>query len=176
MVKPGPLHVLKFCTTSPALEAGSPPQRVLFLCLVPKPRQFGEKAGLGLGVDSVAGQPPGHHPHTGMDKHVIVLWSHDHKACICVLFCHRCCGKSDVLNISSAWAPQPPFGKEAFTLLYYIDSMGFPCGSAGKEPACNTGDLGSIPGLERSPGEGKGYPLQYSGLENSIHCIVHGVA
>ena len=38
------------------------------------------------------------------------------------------------------------------------------------------GDLGSIPGLERSPGEGKGYPLQYSGLENSIDCIVHGVA
>ena len=38
------------------------------------------------------------------------------------------------------------------------------------------GDLGSIPGLGRSPGEGKGYPLQYSGLENSIDCIVHGVA
>ena len=45
--------------------------------------------------------------------------------------------------------------------------MGFPCGSAGKESACNAGDLGSIPGLGRSPGEGKGYPLQYSGLENS---------
>ena len=38
------------------------------------------------------------------------------------------------------------------------------------------GDLGSIPGLGRSPGEGKGYPLQYSGLENSVDCIVHGVA
>ena len=36
------------------------------------------------------------------------------------------------------------------------------CGSAGKEPSCNAGDLGSIPGLARSPGEGKGYPLQYS--------------
>ena len=45
--------------------------------------------------------------------------------------------------------------------------MGFPGGSAGKEPACDVGDLGSIPGLGRSPGEGKGYPLQYSGLENS---------
>ena len=44
---------------------------------------------------------------------------------------------------------------------------GFPCGSAGKESACNMGDLGSIPGLGRSPGEGKGYPLQYSGLVNS---------
>ena len=45
---------------------------------------------------------------------------------------------------------------------------GFPCGSAGKESTCNVGDLGSIPGSGRSPGEGKGYPLQYSGLENSI--------
>ena len=49
-------------------------------------------------------------------------------------------------------------------------------GSAGKESACNLGDLGSIPGLGKSPGEGKGYPLQYSGLENSMDCIVHGVA
>ena len=54
--------------------------------------------------------------------------------------------------------------------------MGFPCGSAGKEPTCNVGDLGLIPGLGRSPGEGKGYPFQYSGLENSTDCIVHGVA
>ena len=53
--------------------------------------------------------------------------------------------------------------------------LGFPCGSAGKESACNAGDLGSLPGLGRSPGEGKGYPLQYSGLENSMDCIVHGV-
>ena len=53
--------------------------------------------------------------------------------------------------------------------------MGFPCSSAGEESAYNTGDLGSIPGLGRSPGEGKGYPLQYSGLENSMVCIVHGV-
>ena len=43
---------------------------------------------------------------------------------------------------------------------------GFPCGSAGKESACNVGDLDSIPGLGRSPGEGKGCPLQYFGLEN----------
>ena len=46
--------------------------------------------------------------------------------------------------------------------------MGFPCGSAGKESAGNVGDLGLIPGLGRSPGEGKGYPLQYSGLEISM--------
>ena len=54
--------------------------------------------------------------------------------------------------------------------------MGFPGGSAGKESACNVGDLGSIPGSGRSPGEGKDYPLQYSGLENSMDCIVHGAA
>jgi len=50
-----------------------------------------------------------------------------------------------------------------------------PCGSAGKESACNVGDLSSIPELGRSPGEGKGYPLQYSGLENSTDCTVHGI-
>ena len=50
-----------------------------------------------------------------------------------------------------------------------------PGGSAGKESACNAGDLGSIPGLGRSTGEGKGYPRQYSGLENSMDCIVHRV-
>ena len=49
------------------------------------------------------------------------------------------------------------------------------CGSAGKESACNSGDPGSIPGSGRSPGEGKGYPFQYSGLENSVDCVVHGV-
>ena len=54
--------------------------------------------------------------------------------------------------------------------------MGFTGGSAGKESACNVGDLGSIPRLGRSPGEGKGYPLKYSGLENSMDSIVHGVA
>jgi len=59
--------------------------------------------------------------------------------------------------------------------------MGFPGGSAGKESTCNARDLGSIPRLERSPGEGKGYPLQCSGLENSMdrgawQATVHGVA
>ena len=51
--------------------------------------------------------------------------------------------------------------------------VGFPCGSAGEESACSVGDLGWIPGLGRSPREGNGYPLQYSGLENSMDCIVH---
>ena len=53
---------------------------------------------------------------------------------------------------------------------------GFPGSSAGKESTCNAGDPGLIPVLGRSTGEGKGYPLQYCGLENSMDCIVHGVA
>ena len=53
--------------------------------------------------------------------------------------------------------------------------LGILCGLAGKESAYNAGDLGSIPGLGRSPEERKGYPLQYPDLENSMECIVHGV-
>ena len=57
-----------------------------------------------------------------------------------------------------------------------VIDWGFPCGSASKESTCNAGDLGSIPGLGSSPGEGKDYPLQYSGLQNSMDCIVPVVA
>ena len=53
---------------------------------------------------------------------------------------------------------------------------GFPASSAGRESACNAGDLGSIPGLGRFPGEGKGYPLWCFGPENSMDCTAHGVA
>ena len=52
---------------------------------------------------------------------------------------------------------------------------GFPSSSDGKESACDMADLGSIPGFGRAPGEGKGYPLQYSGLENSMDCTVQGI-
>ena len=54
------------------------------------------------------------------------------------------------------------------TLFFYFIPvfLGSPCSSAGKESACNAGDLGSTPGLGRSPGKGNGYPLQYSCLEN----------
>ena len=63
----------------------------------------------------------------------------------------------------------------------YTACWGFPCSSVGKESACNAGNLGSIPESERSHGEGNGYPLQYSCLENSMdrgvqQAIVHGVA
>ena len=58
-----------------------------------------------------------------------------------------------------------------YTMLGEIRSGG----SAGKEYTCNAGDLGSIPGLGRYPGKGHGYPLQYSGLKNSMDCTVHRV-
>ena len=65
-----------------------------------------------------------------------------------------------------------PLEKGQATSPVYLD---FPCGSAGKKSTCNAGDLGSIPGLGRSPGEEKGYPLQYSGMENSMDCIIYGL-
>ena len=61
----------------------------------------------------------------------------------------------------------------ALILLKSLCLLGFPCGSAGKESTCNAGDLSSIPGLGRYPREGKGYPLQYSGLEISMDCIMY---
>ena len=79
------------------------------------------------------------------------------------------------------WGPaifvfaNPQIDADAY-LNTYLNLVGFPGGSKGKASACNAGDLGSIPGLGRSPGEMKGYPLQYSGLENSRDYIVHGVA
>ena len=66
--------------------------------------------------------------------------------------------------------------KNGPNLSSFKASLGFPCGSVGKESICNVGDLCSILGLGRSPGEGRGYPLQYLGLENSMSCIVYGVA
>ena len=56
-----------------------------------------------------------------------------------------------------------------------MKELGFPGGSGDKESSFSAGGLGLIPGLGRSPGEGKGYPLQYSGLDDSMDCIVHGV-
>ena len=60
-------------------------------------------------------------------------------------------------------------------LIYLSFPGGSPGGSAGKESTCNARDLGLVPGLERSPGEGDSYPLQYVGLENSMDCTVHGI-
>ena len=68
---------------------------------------------------------------------------------------------------------EDPLEREWQSTLVFL---GFPYGSTGKESTCNEGDLGVIPELGRSPGEGKVYPLQYFGLENSMDCIVHRVA
>ena len=62
------------------------------------------------------------------------------------------------------------FTIEILPVASLLTFLGFPCGSAGKESSCNAGGLGSIPGLGLSLGEGKVYPLQYSGLENSMDC------
>ena len=71
----------------------------------------------------------------------------------------------------NSWVGKIPWRRDRLPTPVF---WGFPCGSAGKESACNVGDLGLIPGLGGSPGEEKGYPLQYFGLENSMNCIVHG--
>ena len=72
----------------------------------------------------------------------------------------------------NSWVRKMPWRRDRLPTPVFL---GFPGGSAGKESTCNAGDLGLIPGLGRSPGGGNGYPLQYSGLENSMDCIVHGV-
>ena len=71
-----------------------------------------------------------------------------------------------------SWVRMMPWRRDGLHTPVFLD---FPCGSAGEESACNVGDLGSIPGLGRSPGEGKGSPLQYSVPETLMDCTVHGV-
>ena len=80
------------------------------------------------------------------------------------LQCRRCWFES--------WVGKILWRRERLLTPVFLD---FPCGSAGKKSDGSVGDLSSIPGLGRYPGEGKGYPLQYSGLENSMDCIVHAV-
>ena len=91
---------------------------------------------------------------------------------------------SDLAAVAAADShPRLPLGSMSEALYlhfenyssYPVHEWGFPGGSTGKESTCKVGDLGSIPRLGRSPGEENGYPLQYSGLENSMDCIVHGV-
>ena len=72
----------------------------------------------------------------------------------------------------NSWVRKIPWRRDRLPTPVFL---GFPCGSAGKESACNVGDLGSIPELGRSPGEGKGYPLQYFDLQNFMDYIIHGV-
>ena len=71
-----------------------------------------------------------------------------------------------------SWVGKILWSRDRLPTLVFL---GFSVGSPGEKSACDAGDLGLIPGLGISPGEGKGYPLQYSGLENSMDCLVHGV-
>ena len=72
------------------------------------------------------------------------------------------------------WWVKPGIKPES-PALQVVSLLGLTCGSTGKESACSARDLGLIPGLRRSPGGEKGYPLQYFGQENSMDCIIHGV-
>ena len=98
-------------------------------------------------------------------------WENEKVHHVRCLVCSRHCQKVLVLLFSSYLSAY--LKRE---IIETIQTLVLPCDSAGKESTCNEGDLSSIPGLGRSPREGKGYPLQYSGLENSMDCIVHGVA
>ena len=87
--------------------------------------------------------------------------------------------KSKVRHINAKiflTVPQNCWKPKTFTFYAMPLKSNFPGGSELKASACKVGDLGSIPGLGRSPGEGKGYPLQYSGLENSMDYIEIGRA
>ena len=108
--------------------------------------------------------PPNPQPH---------LWSHILKKPLHFLWSVRkqCFMNSIVFSVHTFFPWKVLF--EDRSMFYFNQNV--PCGLAGKESACNEGDLGSIPGLERSPGEGKGYPLLYSDLENPMDCIVRGV-
>jgi len=71
-------------------------------------------------------------------------------------------------TLFNSWVRKIPWRRDRLPTTVFL---GFPCGSAGKESACSLEDLGLIPGLGRSSGEGKGYPLQSSDLENFMDCI-----
>ena len=106
--------------------------------------------------------------HTHKDKYCMILpiW-----ASLMAQLVKNPPAKQEILVQFLGWEDPLEKGKATHSSI-----LGLHCGSTRKESTCNEGDLGSILGLRRSPGEGKGYPLQYSGLENFKDCIVHGVA
>ena len=85
---------------------------------------------------------------------------------ILVLFDCGTLGKLLNLSESQCFSPMSPLGVMVWIKRWHVLYLCFSDSSVGKESACNAGDLGSITGLGRSPGEGNGYPLQYSGLKN----------
>ena len=96
--------------------------------------------------------------------------------CGCIHYAAPCVCVKHSFNSYSYLIYSQLYGLCIFYLLLPWCFTSFLVGSDGKESACNAWDLGLIPELGRSPGEENGYPLQYSGLENSMDCIVHGVA
>ena len=108
-----------------------------------------------------------------------------------IFFLEFSCFFYDWMNVGSLIFGSFAFSKPSFNICWFLvhvllnpslenfehsfASMVLPSGSAGKESSCSGGDLGSVPGLGRSPGEGKEFPLQYSGLDNPMDCIVHEV-
>ena len=104
----------------------------------------------------------------------LFLWLNSILVCVCVCGPHLHSSIHPLVGTEQLFS-YLSYGKStipSFNIPFFF--LGFHGGLAGKQSACNTGDLGSVPGLGRSPGEGKGYQLQYSGLENSM--TVHGVA
>ena len=128
--------------------------------------------GLGMGIGSDCKYAQG---VSWRDGNVLKLSCDDDHNCVNLLIA-QLVKNLPAMQESLVWflGWEDPLEKGKATYPSVI--LGFPCGSAGKESTCNVGDLGSISGLGRSPGEGKGYPLQDSGLENSMDCTVHGVA
>ena len=130
-------------------------------------------------------------PHPALCPHVctlhLCLYSSSADRLICTIFLdstyiyyHLFLGfphSSLVKNLPAmqfdSWVGKICWKRDRLPTPVFLD---FPCGSAGKESACKARDLVLIPGLGRSPGKGKGYPLQYSGLENSMDCMVYRVA
>ena len=125
-----------------------------------------------LQADSLPAEPPGKPKNTGVGSLSLLQGIFPAQELnLCLLHCRQILyqlsyqgTRDQIANIH--------WGRDRLPIPVFL---GFPCGSAGKESTCNEGDLGLIPGLGRSPGEGKGYQLQYSGLENFMACIVHGV-
>ena len=130
-----------------------------------KVKEESEKVGLKLNIQNMkimasssitSWQIDGETMQTVRDFFIFLQWEPSQLIRIC-LQCRR------------PWVGKIPWRRDRLSTPVFL---GFPCVSAGKESACNEGDLDSIPGLGRSPGEGIGYPLQYSGLENSMDYTV----
>ena len=123
--------------------------------------------------------------HQFPDNYTLLVISHHSVCWILRTYSYKSEGTHFQLRLPVSSFPQPwtiiiLFIVYEISLFFFkipqSTYMGFPDSSVDKESACNAGDPNLIPGLGRSPGEGKGYPLQYSGLENSMGCTVHGVA